>query len=429
MIKINQKLIYNLLIRADILMYLNTYDKTELSSCCKYIYEKCTIIRLKNFKFGGIELQKYINNNRKEYYSGHKNYEYNLEYFDSIVNKRKHHLLCLTYSAKDYFLIEYFSLKFTNLSSLCLDYIVFPKNNLKNIIKSLQNLRSLILCSITTGYSKNDIEVTDFKFSKYLRELVWVNCSQFESDSIEYSTIKHYRFGSHIEGKDILDLSLNLVNNLKYLDWQQLDTDSSQLFNETIVNNPRLTTLIATLSCFNSDSFKLISTSSNLTKLVISIYGESIELDSSTLPKLPNIKNLEFYTTLDVLDTIDLLISICPNLEDIKLPYYEGFEQNTNYYLNSLENLKILTINVFGIFPSTLGSTLPESNLEKLKIYSARPLKLNFSTFINMKKLKCVINIHTLNTRNKTNKLPEYEDLMNWRMITYPTSIIYWKIK
>ncbi|KXN70954.1 hypothetical protein CONCODRAFT_17227 [Conidiobolus coronatus NRRL 28638] len=430
MSKIDQKLIYNLLCSTDILKYLNICDKTELSSSCKYIYEKCSIIRLENFKFGLMELLEYNYITQKEHYWGHEKYKFKPEYFNTIINKHKDRLLCLTYSVRDYFIIEYFSLKFTNLKSLCLDYIILPKTTLKGIIKNLPNLRTLLLCGIIAGYSKNDIQVADFKFSKHLKELTWINCTQFELDSTDYLSINQHGFGSDFENENTLDLSLNSVNTLEYLDWQRLNDDNIQLFNETIFNNPRLTNLKADLICLNSNSFNLISRSPNLTKLTISMYGESVELDSSILCKLPNIKTLELYTTLEnVLDSIDLLVSSCPNLEELKLPYYEEFEHNINDILKNFANLKILSINVYSVFPSTLGSILPESNLEKLEIYSIDPLKFDFNTFINMKKLKYINNTHKDYNYNEYDEISEYENLKGWRVISYPESTQYWKTK
>ncbi|KXN70952.1 hypothetical protein CONCODRAFT_17225 [Conidiobolus coronatus NRRL 28638] len=430
MTKIDSKLIYNLLISNNILEYLNISEKKEFSSCCKFIYEKCTGIRLKNLKFCGLEFQAYVDNTQKGKNWGHESYKLKVEYFETIINKRKNILTSLVYGGSDYLLIEHFSLKFVNLNSLLLDYITIPKNILKNIIKNLVNLRSLLLWGISVAYSKNDFQVSDFKFSKYLRELRWDTCKQLELDSTDYLKILKYRSIRRSARESILDISLNLINSLNYLDWQPMGSDDNQIFNEIITNNPGLTTLSSTLNCFNSASFKYISTNSNLTKLIISNCGDFLSLNSIHLCKLPNIKILEFQEILgEISDSLDLLIENCPNLEELKLPYFYECDQYIINYINNLTKLKVLTININDYTLSFLDSVLLQSNLEKLEIDSISPIKFNFNNFANMKNLKHINNMHMHIKSNSKYQIPEYEELNDWRMISYPTSTQYWKIK
>jgi hypothetical protein len=185
------KLVYNLLCSADILKYLDYEDKTELYYCCKYIYEKSTKFRLGFYYFKESEFQVYMDNNHKGLNWKTDDYELNLEYFDTFVNKYKGNIRMLVYHLNDYYLIEHFSQNFTNLKTLYLAYIAIPKTTLKRIIKNLPNLKSLVFICIEAVYSKNDTQITDFKFSQYLRELRLNNCSQSELDSTYYSSIKH----------------------------------------------------------------------------------------------------------------------------------------------------------------------------------------------------------------------------------------------
>jgi hypothetical protein len=209
-----------------------------------------------------------------------------------------------------------------------------------------------------------------------------------------------------------------------------MNNDDKQSFNEAISNNPGLTSLKADSNRFNYNSFKLISINSNLTKLSISFDICPMNLDNSVLSKLPNIKTLEFYVKYeDKLDSISLLIQNCPNLEELILSYFFKKDDFVIDYINSLTNLKVLNINSNGYMLSFLDKVLPQSNLEKLEINTFRPIRLNFSNFANMKKLEIINNIWRASIFEDENKVPEYEGLNDWKIISYNGSAQYWKVK
>ncbi|KXN70964.1 hypothetical protein CONCODRAFT_6411 [Conidiobolus coronatus NRRL 28638] len=430
MSKIDIKLSYNLLSSNNILKYLLDSEKCELSYSCKYIYDKCSIIRLQKLDFNSIHYQSYLDITQKGVYWGDDNYMLKLEYFDDMVNKYKERLLSLNYGHRDYFLIEHFSLKFINLSSFCLYYIEIPITNLKNIIKNLKNLHFLSLIGLTVPYSKNCSQVVDFEFSKYLKELTWGCCYQFELDSTDYLSInQHSRAPSYVN-ESMLNISLNLITTLKHLEWSIDTLEDAQLFNEAIANNPELISLKAILHCFEWDSFKPISSSKNLTKLSISSNGYSFISDNSMLSKLSNIKALELLNTYDdVAVSIDLLITNCPNLEELSFSYFGNYDEPLIRYIKNIVNLKALIIDCYADTYLFLDSILPESNLEKLEVITYNPIKFNFNNFINMKKLKFVTNSFKVNNFEDKNEIYKQEGLEGWRVITYLTSIWYWKTK
>jgi hypothetical protein len=423
--KLDRKLIYNLLSSYDILKYLHTNGKQELSSGCKFIYEKCTRVRLENLNFGTSQYRACINKSHMGGSWGDDNYKLKQEYFDSVVNEYKNHILYFVYYERDYFLLEYFSLNFTNLYSLSLNYILLPKNTLKNIIKNLPNLRSLFLNDVLAYYSKNDSITTDFKFSNHLKKLTLSNISQLEIENTEYLSIKQYNHSPRFQNSEILDISLNLVNTLKHLDWHSLATDNSQLFNEIITNNSDLTSIKATSKSLNLNSLNHISNSPNLTKFSIIFNGPLVDLTSEHLPKLPNIKNLLFYQTHGQNQTpINLLIENCENLEELKLGNVYDFKVHLKYYIKNLTCLKIYTIDINSFPHQILDTILPEPSLEQLKIISKYPIKLDFRCFDNIKKLKFICNNYL-----KVSEVPNYENLNSWKMISYPQSIKYYRIK
>jgi hypothetical protein len=427
--KIDRKIVYNLLINNDILKYFNTDEKREFSSCCRFIYEKCSGVRLKNLIFGDEEFQAYINNTQKGLYWGHANYELKLDYFDNIFNIYKNRLQSLTYGGWDYFLIEYFSQKFTNLNSLFLEYIIVPKTTLKSVINNLPNLCSLSLSNIIVAYSKSD-QFADFKFSKNLNGLKWGSCSQFELDSTDYLSMKQHKHTPKFENMNALDLSWDLVNTLKHLDWHSLAADDIQLFNRIIARNPGLISLTATLSSFNSESFDIISSNLNLKKLSVSLSGYPVTLNRSQLPKLPNIKTLEFYQIVgDNMRSIDLLVESCLNLKKLKLGYFADSDKYITRYFKILKNLKVLTIDSNDYKLSFLEYIIPESSLEQLIIKSNYPIKFNFKNFINLKSFRCINNVHKpYKIYHNKDEVPDYEELKGWRMIAHNISTHYWKI-
>jgi hypothetical protein len=91
---------------------------------------------------------------------------------------------------------------------------------------------------------------------------------------------------------------------------------------------------------------------------------------------------------------IDLLITNCPNLEELKFHYLNNCDKFLIINVKNIINLKVLYIEsdeYTDLFPSSI---LPEFNLEKLEISSYYPLKINFDNFVNIKKLKFVKNIY-----------------------------------
>ncbi|KXN70973.1 hypothetical protein CONCODRAFT_6421 [Conidiobolus coronatus NRRL 28638] len=362
---------------------------------------------MKKLSLALVAVSTYISGTQKGLHWGHEDYELKLEYFDTIINRYKNQLQSLTYGGWDYFLIEYFSIKFNNLNSLFLDYTIIPKIVLKNIINNLPNLHSLSLSNIIAAYSKNDPQIDDFKYSKSLKKLIWSSSSQFELDSTDYLSMKRHRHTPRFENLGILDLSLNLVNTLKHLNWYPLATDDRQLFNKIIAKNSGLISLATTLNSFNSESFNYISSNLNLKKLSISFSGDPVILNQSQLPKFPNIKTLEFYHRFgNNTRSIDLLIESCSNLEELKLSYFADFDKYIIRYFKNLKSLKVLTINSNDYTLSILDSILPESNLEQMTIESNYPVKL----------------LHK-------DEVPDYQELKDWRMVSHHMSTHYWKIK
>jgi hypothetical protein len=260
--------------------------------------------------------------------------------------------------------------------------------------------------------------------------LKWINCVQLELDGTDYLEVVKQKPNIRSASDIILDISLNLVNTLKHLYWYHMDTYDNQIFNQIITNNPGLTTLIASLYFFDSTIFKNISTNSNLTKLIIPGYGDSLVINNIQLYKLPNIKTLEFQDKFSsVSATLDLLIDNCPNLEELILSYNHEYRQYIINYIMKLSNLKTLIIDSDGYKFSFLDSPLPQSNLEKLKIESISPMSLNFNNFVNMKNLKFINNTHMPIKSNIDYQISVNEELNNWRIINYPTSTQYWKVK
>jgi hypothetical protein len=427
--KIEIKTAYNILSNSDIIQYLYTNDKIELSSTCKYIYKKLTRFRLEKFRFNSKDFQNYIENTQKGIYFSDNSYELVLSYYDEIVGIYKNHLLSLTFECVDFLLLNYFSLKFTNLTSLWLHNIILPKTNLINIIENGNYLTHLTLWGIEAGYCKVDKINPCIKFSKYLRGLLWENCKQFEVDSTDLISFKKHGYASRFSNSSILDISLNMVDTLKSLDWYQFDPSGSQLLNETIVNNQRLSHLSISLYTLNLINLNYLSSNSVLTKLTIYDYGKEIEINQSRLINFPNIKVLEIPDFFQVLaPSVNLIIESFPNLEKLKMFYINDCDDYFINYVKKLKNLKTLTLVMVKRFPPFLYNMEFESNLEHIEILTYKPIIIYFSKIINMQKLKLITNSCTKSNREGWNGIPTYKDLKGWRAVKYHRSIKYWKI-
>ncbi|KXN70963.1 hypothetical protein CONCODRAFT_70210 [Conidiobolus coronatus NRRL 28638] len=425
----DSKQISTILSSYDIIKYLSIWDRVELSSTSKLIYDKLTCYRLERYNIGSSEFQEYINNTQQRTYWTDDNYEPRLEYFNDAINKYKPYLTRFAFGVVDYILLNHFSFKFQNLTSLELSNIILPKSELLVIIGNFKKLSYLTLMGITAAYSKTENINTKFKFSAFLRQLKWQNCVEFELNDTDLLSSNQLAKYINFENTKVLDISLNLVNSLKSLIWCNFDSSDMELLCNLITNNPGLTKFTTTLHSINQAILECITNNRNLTELTILDSISSILLTSDHLINLANIKSLHFpFIASESVTSINLLIERCQNLENLELFLNYNTDITYTNYIKKLVKLKALKVISTVFIPSFLYSNFSQDNLEVLEICTFNPLKLNFNNFTNLTKLKVITNACSDNNPKNWTYSPDFEDLNGWRAIKYDRSIKYWKL-
>jgi hypothetical protein len=427
--KIGNRIKHTLICSKDLLQYLEIEDKTELSSTCKFIYNKCKVIRLEKHHFGILEVQELAGIANKRSLTTADLISANLGYLNYTVDKYKLYIDSYSYSGHYYNLAEYFTSKFINVSYLCLDTLTIPKLSLKHIIENLSYLQSLTLDNIMLSYPKSDHELIQFKFPKRLQKLKWINCFQLQSDSIDPVLLNRQRRSIKYDDYYTMDINISSINTLKSLYWRNSTGNHTQLLSEILSNNSELNSLKLHFYGRTPIPFLDISNCTNLSKLILSDVEFSRFFNIEKSMKLPYIKVLDIQSSsLENIELIDILIHNCSNLVELKYYSFLGCEDYLVKYNNVLSKLKSFYINASYYVPSFQIPALSVSILESLEIRSRYPIEFNFNIFKNMKLLKMIKNTRSTEYMSSWSKAPNYKELNGWRMIKYPNSILYWKV-
>ncbi|KXN70965.1 hypothetical protein CONCODRAFT_6412 [Conidiobolus coronatus NRRL 28638] len=83
----DNKIIYNLFCNNILLQYLDISDKAELSSACKFIFQKCAIFRLSNYNIDSNDFEKASKNTSAEVELFEDVYNNKMEYINTTITK------------------------------------------------------------------------------------------------------------------------------------------------------------------------------------------------------------------------------------------------------------------------------------------------------------------------------------------------------
>jgi hypothetical protein len=426
--KIDSKIVYDLFCNKDLLNYLNTNEKEELTSACKFIYKKSNRFRLEKLHFASADLNKFITSIKDRSLSQQEVFALAAEYIENIIDKYKPYLSNLSCSGYDNNFAEIFAKEFVNLNSLVFDCITITNKNFINIINNLPHLNSLTLWNIMLAYSKKDEKLDRLNFSRKLHNLEWMYCYQFECDVEGPMNINNYRESLPLSNFTFMDVLLDTITSLKSLTWYNTDEKGIEILSTLVANNKKLSKLSAPLQTLNAQTFKNISNSINLKKLILLYAEDEIRLTIDQLVDLPHIKTLEIHFSYgEYIQALAPLIQSCANLEELRYFAFPRCETNLLNHISSLPKLKRLFINTTRHIPTFLSSTLPESSIEHLELRSYYPIAINFDFFNNWKKLKYIKNVLVIPILEDLEYSSGSEDLKDWRMFNYSNSIQYWK--
>ncbi|KXN70967.1 hypothetical protein CONCODRAFT_6414 [Conidiobolus coronatus NRRL 28638] len=279
------------------------------------------------------------------------------------------------------------------------------------------------------SYPKSEYGLIQFEFPKHLQKLKWINCFQFQSDSIDPIILNRQSRSIKYDNYYTMDININLVSTLKSLYWINTTENHTQLLSEILVNNSELNSLVVSFYRRIPIPFLQISNCTSLAKLTLldAEFSRFFNIEKSM--KFPYIKVLDTQSSsLDNIESINVLIHNCPNLEKLKYFSFPGCEDYLIKYINILSKIKSFYINASYYVPSFQIPVLPVSTLERLEIRSRYPIKFDFKLFNNIKLLKIVKNVRSTEYMSNWDNGPNYKELKGWRMIKYSNSILYWKI-
>jgi hypothetical protein len=419
--------VYKVLCTKLLLQYLNSKDKKEFSSSCKFIYQKCTKFRLSVYESNFSEFIEYVDIIKKKLNSTEQTDNNELDYINNIITEYKPHLkslVCL--ENPNYYILKYFSMDLDSLVSFHLSKLCIPMITFKKIVKNLPNLQVLVLSNIGIALKENGHTSTKFKFPKHLTKLTITTCYQFNCDSISPASMgkvnNNYRNGRN------LDISNFKINTLKYLNWFSGYKESADSLNELLANNDRLETLEVHLGRLNAISLSIISNNRNLTNLII-FSLRYLLLKYSSFPKLRYIKSLELKSVvISGYESVNRLFENCPNLEEIKYNMMWGNELGLHVNLYRFKKLKKLSI-IHNDIVFLLSVPFPDSPVEHLEFTSRTPFRVGFSLFNNLKYLKRItITGLTPNSMNHDYTNQMLDSNHKWTEIKYSDSVQFWKI-
>ncbi|KXN70944.1 hypothetical protein CONCODRAFT_6391 [Conidiobolus coronatus NRRL 28638] len=427
---IDNRITYSLLCNKILLQYLDAKDKTEFSSTCKFIFQKCSRFRLSVYKFNLCDFVYYTNSIYSWIRSPEEIYNEQLEYINKIINIYRPHLLSLTcIKNANYFILEYFSIQFDCLRSLFLNEFCIPQQTFKNVIDNLPNLHELVLIEIGVALELNNFSPTELKFPKYLTKFTMQYCYQFNCNHTDpvYLTLS----GASLENTNRYNFEISNINisRIKYLSWANDYERGINTLNELLANNHKMEKLEVFLDRLNPSSLLLISNNRNLNTLVLSAIENTV-LKSYHFPKLPFVKRIELKDVFAPgMESIGLFLRNCPNLEELKFGFYTDNADILLKIIKNFKNLKKLSITHMCL-DLLLSAPFPETTVEHLEFTTRDPFRTVFSVFNNLKHLKSV-SLNGLfplyNNYDYTNQL--FDGYYYWREIRYSNSVKFWKTK
>ncbi|KXN70974.1 hypothetical protein CONCODRAFT_17240 [Conidiobolus coronatus NRRL 28638] len=429
----DQKTLYSLLCNNDFLQYLNCKDKLELDSTCKFISNN-----LKRYRNAGYT---YKENNSSQlvirsYYS---NYPLDListnkiRFINNLISKYKNYLIHLKWKHSDnFYLLGYFTKKFSYLNSLHLEDIVIPKTSLKVVIQNLRYLHSLTLIDVILSYTMCD-KYEQFKFPRGLSKLHWENCIQFECDIVDPLYLTRYKRTWLFNFFEPMDINIEEVTRLKKLNWFSNDKKELSSLGRILKSNLNLSSLEVSIHSLNTDITNVIASyNNNLAHLTIN-HEQTLDLINpfNNFTELPSIKSIEVKPILnEFTQSVNNIVLNCPNLDKLKYHTSPGLEASLLDLIVKLGNLRELTV----VIPHRASfilqtNSFPELDVEHIEFLLMFPLKVNLNNFSKLRKLKSFKvsgNEELFRSDNKGVKAMFEES--EWREYKHVSSLVYWKL-
>jgi hypothetical protein len=426
---IESKIVYNLFCSKILLQYLDSEERSEFSSTCKYIFQGCARFRLSNYRVNSLDFEKTNKDVNTKVKSRENIYNSEMVYTKNIVAKYKPHISSLTCEFnKNYYILEHLVNNFNYLRSLYLFNMRISNKNFKNIIENLSSLCNLLLHQIGIEIGKNDKKLVQLKVPNHLKKLVIEHCYQINRDIEDSKSKEPNEVSRYTSNRYSLDMSNLSINGIKHLVWNNNYEGNENSLNKLLVDNQKLEKLQLLLNESNFNSLSLISSNRNLTRLTISTVHD-IALNSIYIPQLSFIRSIELIAIFGFdHESVNPLLQNCPNLEELRCMLTLGCGNAMYEIIKSNKNLKKLCISLLSS-DTLLSIPFPDSNIEHLEFSYPGRFKGSFSALANLKQLKSI----KLNGGLTPSKVCDLKNQLHpdgtfWRVIEYPKSIIYWKI-
>jgi hypothetical protein len=332
----------------------------------------------------------------------------------------------------NYFILTKLINSFTNLISLELNIIIAPKNNMQLIFNSLENLRILNLINVVIALPSNEQSSEGLKLPNSLKNLEIIRCREIVTDISQPIPLSMYLYKLEFNGISFINIDTTSMAHLNQLSYQDNEPIHNSSLTSLLINNPKLTLVNTTFSNLNVESFNSISTNPNISSLGFDFFYYEAPSVITLPPDLPfpYIKSLQFNTIPgSFLEIVKTLVNNCQNLEQLECYLTPRYELEDLLNSSSLPKLKRLIINNYAETCKATLNPLPELGLEYIEFGKFDPMKIDFSIFSNLSKLKRVkITSKPAHLESYQPIQEYYNSLKDWRIDYYPLSMNCWKV-
>ncbi|KXN70975.1 hypothetical protein CONCODRAFT_155786 [Conidiobolus coronatus NRRL 28638] len=432
MSSINKKTIYLILSDNELIKYLDNRDIGELILSCKFIYNKCFKYTLNTLHVNFGMVPRIEDENINEFNSGEDLLSKQAVHVTKLIEGRQQYTSFLKAGPElNYYILTKLINSFTNLISLELNIIIAPKHSIQLIFNNLENLLTLNLINVVITLPSKEQNSGGLKLPNCLKNLELIRCREIATDISQPIALSIYLYKIDFSDISFINIDTTSMAHLNQLSYQDSEPIHNSSLTRLLINNAKLAQVNTTFSNLNVESFNSISTNPNISNLAFDFFYYEAP-SAITLPAdlpFPYIKSLQFNTIPgSFLEIVKTLVNNCPNLEQLECYLTPRYELEDLLNSSSLPKLKRLIINNYAETCKATLSPLPELDLEYIEFGKFDPMKIDFSIFSNLSKLKRIkITSRPVHLENYQSIQEYYNSLKSWRIDYYPLSLNCWK--
>jgi hypothetical protein len=380
---IDWDLILNL---SEILDYLPTLDKIELSQLSKLFRLKLKPKLFRIIKFGQkpsdlVTIDKICSNDEMNQAC------INEHFIDGFPAISAQILELNLYRFFNVYKFLQISQTFINLQQIRMFKICLPLEIFRNSLQNLKKLRLLSLDQVTLVQFINDNIIGPLlNLPGEFNSLSLSDCYLIKSKLVEDPLKTSYNYGRQVISKDYLHLMDHQFPNLKSYAILGYKHSISPILSSFLAKHPDISKLKISSNLLNQQILTLISTHRSVYDLTFEDFGIDLNLE---IPQFSNVKKFNYITYQSQFNwkIIEFYLSMT-NLTSLTMNYYKNFYELMETLLRLLPNLENLKV-----FNNYCGGDLefdqmPQNTLKTLDLLNFKQKTISLQLFQNSPKLQ-----------------------------------------